>query len=102
MFEAGQQRSEKNVYTEYADPKRDEWATKIQPALKKAKLKTLVKACWNKLSRRELIELRAGRSKPHRKNQELLLAILRKLQLIWANPSQNQLLSDSQPNNVWR
>jgi hypothetical protein len=28
--------SEQNVYTEYADPKRSEWITKIQPALKKA------------------------------------------------------------------
>jgi len=37
--------SEQNVYTEYADPKRSEWITKFQPALKKAKLKTLVKTC---------------------------------------------------------
>jgi hypothetical protein len=75
--------SDQNVYTDYADPKRSEWITKTQPALKKAMPKTLVKACWNKLSRRELIELRAGRGKPHRKkNQELLLVILRKLQLI--------------------
>ncbi len=31
------------------------------------------------LSRSMLIEVRAGRSRPHRKNQELLAAILRKL-----------------------
>jgi hypothetical protein len=74
--------SEQNVYTEYADPKRSERITKIQPALKKAKLKALPKACRNELSRRELIELRAGRSRPHGKNQELLLTILKKLQLI--------------------
>jgi hypothetical protein len=71
--------SEQNVYTEYADPKRSEWITKIQPALKKPKLKTLVDMCERQISRRELIELRAGRSKPHRKNRELLVSVLKKL-----------------------
>ena len=76
--ESGQEHSEKHVYTEYADPKRTEWITKIQPALKKAKLTVLVKACRKRLSRREIIELRAGRSKkPHHKTQELLAAILK-------------------------
>jgi hypothetical protein len=70
------------VYTEYVDPKRSEWTTKIQPPLKAAPLSVLVKACEKKLSRRELIELRAGRSKPRRKNQELLAAILKKLSLL--------------------
>ena len=70
--------SEQNVYTEYADPKLSEWTTKIQPALNKPKLKVLVEACEKKPCRRELIELRAGRSKPHRKTQELLSSILRK------------------------
>ena len=32
-----------------------------------------------KLSRREIIELRAGRSKPHRETQSLLLAVLKGL-----------------------
>jgi hypothetical protein len=37
----------------------------------------------SKLSRREIIELRAGRStKLHRKTQELLVSILKKLKLI--------------------
>ncbi|MGB8474132.1 MAG: hypothetical protein WCE61_08620 [Candidatus Acidiferrum sp.] len=79
--DAGQVHSEKKVYTEYADPKRSKWTTKIQPALKKARLKVLVEACEKKVSRRELIELRAGRSKPHRKNQELLAVILKNLRL---------------------
>jgi hypothetical protein len=74
--------SEQNVYTEYPDPKRNEWITKIQAALKKVKLAVLVKACGKRLSRREIIELRAGRKKPHRKTQELLVAILKKLGLI--------------------
>ena len=41
----GLEHSAKNVYTEYSDPKRSEWITKIQPALKNTKLNTLVKAC---------------------------------------------------------
>jgi hypothetical protein len=80
--EEGMAQSEQNVYTEYADPKRSEWMTKIQPALKRAKLSVLVKECEDRLSRRELIELRAGRSNPHRKTQDLLVAILKSLGLI--------------------
>ena len=76
-IEEGTVHSEQNVYTEYADPKRSEWIAKLQPALKKLKLKVLVKACKRQISRRELIELRAGRSKPHRKNQALLASILK-------------------------
>ena len=70
--------SNQNVYSEYADPRRSEWVTKIQPALKKPKLRVLMKACGKLLSRRELIELRAGRSRPHRKSLALLVVILRK------------------------
>ncbi len=75
-------RSEQNVYTAYADPKRSEWITKIQPALKKLSLHALVKACEERLSRRELIELRAGRSRLHRKTRELLELILKKLGIL--------------------
>ena len=78
----GLEHSERNVYTEYADPNRSEWITKFQPVLKTAKLRTLVKACGRKLSRREVIELRASRSRPHRKTQELLVSVLKKLKLI--------------------
>ena len=74
--------SEENVYTEYSDPKRTEWITKIQPALKKPKLEVLVEACGKRLSHREIIELRAGRKKPHRKTQEILKSILEKLGLL--------------------
>ena len=78
----GLERSEKNVYTEYADPERSEWVTKLQPALKKVKLRKLVRECGRKLSRREIIALRAGRKRPHRKTQELLVGILKKLKLL--------------------
>ena len=77
--EEGIEHFEQNVYTEYADPKRSEWTKKIQPALKNLKLKELAVACEGQISRRELIELRAGRSKPHRKNQILLATIVRRL-----------------------
>jgi hypothetical protein len=60
-------------------PNRSEWFTKIHPALKQAKLNALVNAAGGKPSRREIIELRAGRSKPHRRTQELLELILKKV-----------------------
>jgi hypothetical protein len=78
--ESGSVHSDQNVYTEYADPRRDEWNTKIRPALKIPPLDLLVK--MSGLSRRMLIDARAGRSRPHRKNRELLASILRKLGLI--------------------
>ena len=78
-MEEGTAHSEVNVYTEYTDPKRTEWITKIQPELKKPKLEVLVEACGKRLSRREIIELRAGRKKPHRGTQRLLESILKRL-----------------------
>ena len=61
---------EQNVYTGYDDPRRNHWETKILPAVKQVRLATLVDACMGKLSRRALI--RAGRSRPHLRNQRLL------------------------------
>ena len=77
--ESGLIHDQRNVYTEYPDERRDEWQTKILPALRDARLADLVRHCKGKISRRALIDLRAGRSRPHRKNQELLTAIVRKL-----------------------
>jgi hypothetical protein len=71
--------SEQSVYTEYPDPRRDEWRTKTLPALKAIPLKTLVRHCNGKISRRALIDLRAERSRPRPQNQEMLAAILTKL-----------------------
>ena len=78
--DAGLIHSPENVYTIYTDPRRDEWQTKIMPALRKMPLPILVKISG--LSRRALIEIRAGRSRPHRKNQEQLTGIIRKLGMI--------------------
>jgi hypothetical protein len=76
--ESGLIHSEQSVYAEYPDPRRDEWQTNILPALKKAPLALLVKNCRGNISRRALIEMRAGRSRPHSKNQKLIEAALRK------------------------
>jgi len=77
--ESGLEHSEANVYTEYVDPKRDDWATKILPKLKEAQLQDVVNACRNNLSRRAIINLRAGRSRPHPRNKKFLARILKNL-----------------------
>jgi hypothetical protein len=76
--EAGLEHSQQNVYTEYPNPYRDEWETKVLPALRDARLADLVRLCKGKISRRALIELRAGRSRPHRKNEYLLKSHIKK------------------------
>ncbi len=78
--EAGLIHSAQNVYTEYVDPNRDDWRTVIVPALKKIPLAQVVEL--SRLARSTLIEIRAGRSRPHRKNREGLAAIVRELGLI--------------------
>jgi hypothetical protein len=78
--ESGLLHSEPNVYTVYPDPQRDEWTVKILAALKKVPLETLAK--MSGMSRRALIEIRAGRTRPHRKNRETLVSILKNLGLI--------------------
>jgi len=75
--ESGLIHAEQNVYTEYPDPRRDEWQTKIWPALKRAPLSQLVEISG--MSRSALKEMRAGRSRPHPKNQETLASIVQKL-----------------------
>jgi len=72
--ESGLIHSEQSVYTEYPDPRRDEWQTKIVPALRKIPLSKLAETG---LSRRTLIDARTGRRRPHRRNRELIVAILR-------------------------
>ena len=66
--------SEENVYTVYDDPRRSDWNTKIQPALKKVPLRLLVKQCEEQLSRRALIDLRAGGADPIAKPRNCLCA----------------------------
>jgi hypothetical protein len=71
--ESGLIHSEQNVYTEYPDPRRDEWQTKIVPVLRTIKLSILEKQTG--LSRRMLIKARSGNVRPHRQNRELLTSV---------------------------
>jgi hypothetical protein len=71
--------STENVYTEYTDQRRDEWETKIRPALNSISLSVLQKQTG--LGRRTLIYARTGKKRPHPKNQRI---IKRALQSIFA------------------
>jgi hypothetical protein len=79
--EAGLIHSAQYVYTEYPDRRRDEWETKVRPALKKPGLLSDLEKMTH-LSRRMLIDARTGRRRPHPKNQRLIVAALRKLGVI--------------------
>jgi hypothetical protein len=78
--EAGLEHSAENVYTEYVDRRRDEWHTKVLPALGKIPPAILEK--MSGLSPRMLRDTLAGRSRPYKKNQERLAQIVRKLRMI--------------------
>ncbi len=56
------------VYTEYPDPRRDEWATRILPKLKAMPLRELMQRTG--LPRSTLQAVRAGR-RPHQKNRAI-------------------------------
>lgn len=75
--EAGMVHSTEIAYTEYPDSSRDEWEVEILPKLKKMPIAQLVKETG--LSRRALIDLRAGRSRPHRRNHELIVFALKRI-----------------------
>ncbi|HKW15866.1 MAG TPA: hypothetical protein VJO35_00005, partial [Terriglobales bacterium] len=78
--ESGLAHSETSVYTQYPDPRRDEWEVRIRPILKRGSLRKLAELSG--MSRSALKELRAGRSRPHIKTRESLISALRKLNLI--------------------
>ena len=80
--EAGLVHDEQNVYTVYDDPRRNLWQAKVLPVVKQVPLATLVEVCLGKLSRRALIDIRAGRSTPHIRNRKLLESIVRALGLL--------------------
>jgi hypothetical protein len=77
--EAGVEHDIKNVYPEYTDRRRTDWARKVLPAVQAEKLSVLVKACEERLKRRALIDIRADRSTPHPKNQRFLVEVMKKL-----------------------
>jgi len=76
-MEAGVIHSAESVYTEYPDPRREEWETKILPVLKKIPIAALMRISGR--SRSMLVRAMAGRSRPRRRNQELLKSILHRL-----------------------
>ena len=76
-IEAGVIHSPESVYTEYPDPRRDEWETRILPLLKKIPIAALMRVSGR--SRSMLTRALAGRSRPRRRNQELLKSILHRL-----------------------
>ncbi|MGD0798489.1 MAG: hypothetical protein ABR910_12270 [Acidobacteriaceae bacterium] len=71
--DAGLIHNEEGVYTEYTDQSRDEWQMKILPALKRLPLAILIAETG--LCRRALLDIRAGRSRPHVGNQIRLIEI---------------------------
>jgi hypothetical protein len=71
--EAGMIHDTDSAYTEYPDPRRDEWQTKILPALKQIPLQKAVELSG--VSRRAVIDLRAGRSRPYPRNEQVLKRI---------------------------
>jgi hypothetical protein len=72
-----------DVYTEYPDPRHDEWATEILPGLKAIPMTELMERTG--LSRRALQMIRAGR-RPNSENR-LILALLLSPSLPEANTS---------------
>jgi hypothetical protein len=75
--DAGLVHSEEAAYTEYVDKSRDEWALKILPALGQVPLAVLIRESG--LSKRALMNIRAGRSRPHLSNRTRLVDIFREL-----------------------
>jgi len=75
--EAGSIHSRGDVYTEYPDERRDEWATTILPIIKTMPMQKLMKLSG--LSRSTLQAIRAGR-RPHAKNQAILAGIARQFE----------------------
>ena len=74
--DAGLMHSAANIYTEYLDPRRDEWQTKTLPVLKKLPSTFLAKKSGLSLS--TIKDAMSSRSRPYQRNRELLAAIIRK------------------------
>jgi hypothetical protein len=79
-IESGTIHSAQSVYTEYPDPRRDEWQTKIVPALKKLPIAAIMHLSGK--SRSMLVRALAGRSRPRPKNRQLLASIVHRLGML--------------------
>jgi len=78
--DAGLVHAATDVYTEYPDPRRDEWRTSVVPALKRIPLKVFERLTGK--PRKMLIAARRGHRELRRENRELLIAVARRLQLL--------------------
>ncbi len=72
-----------DVYTEYPDPRRDEWATKILPALRTVPVSILMKASG--MSRRAIQRIRNDGASPHKAHRKLLAETARILREVNGN-----------------
>jgi len=79
-IEAGLIHSPESVYTEYPDPNRDEWQTRILPVLKNIPIAALMKVSGR--SRSMLRRALAGLSRPRKRNRQLLKSILQRLGVV--------------------
>lgn len=97
-IESGLIHSAKDIYTEYQNLRRDEWETKIRPALKKIPLSVLARETG--LSRRMLIDARTGRRRPHLNNQRLIITGLQCLNLSLNNIFRRLLINRKEFNTI--
>jgi hypothetical protein len=79
-IEAGLVHSPESVYTEYPDPRREEWLTKVLPILEKLPVAVLMRLSGK--SHSMLVRTLTRRTRPRKKNQELLKSILHRLGVV--------------------
>lgn len=73
--EAGLEHEEADVYTEYPDPRHDEWTTVILPAIRRMPIRKVRAATG--LSKQAIVNWRAGRSRPRAETLEAVVKMLR-------------------------
>jgi hypothetical protein len=78
--ESGLVHESEAVYTEYKDPRRDEWDRRVVPALAKLSLKVFERETGK--SRKTLIDARSARRRPTPEHQRLLFAIAKRRGLL--------------------
>jgi hypothetical protein len=78
--ESGLIHSAQSVYTEYPDPRRDEFQAKVLPLLKRIPVRAL--ALLTNLSPSMLTRTRSCRSRPRLRNQRMLKSILQRLGML--------------------
>jgi hypothetical protein len=72
--------SPEQAYKQFTDRRRDFWSTKVVPAMKRISLRRL--EAETSLVRQTLIEARTRRRRPHRRNRQVIIAALTRLQAL--------------------